>query len=254
MTEASRSLLRERIKSHLIIEKSPRRDMAVIMILAGAAAFLASVSLLSLGLKGLVLRYPLAALIGYAVFLMALRLWVLWREPRARNERGVDLAIDVPLNIAPRPHGSMEAFKEFGGGGGFSGGGASGTIEPSEARAIVSSSAPQEPSADVDIDWDAEGLIAIPLVLLAVLLSGAALYFVVTAPILFAELIVDALIAAGVYRRLRRLPARHWLMSSLSHTWRPFMLLFVVTLIVSMILQAAAPSADSIGDVFRQSS
>ncbi|HJU75358.1 MAG TPA: hypothetical protein VJ717_16565 [Gemmatimonadaceae bacterium] len=223
--------------------------MAVIVILSGTTAFLSSVALLSLGVEALTLRYPIATIIGYGVFLLCLRIWVLWREPRTRSELAIDLPIDS-VDLTPRPDASVEAFQGFGGCGGFSGGGASATIDSATSSAIAPSHAAPQPSADIDLDWDAEGLVAVPMLLVALLLSGAAFYVVATAPVLFAELLVDALVVAGVYRRMRRLPARHWFVSSLTHSWRPFSLLFVVTLIASMILQSLAPSADSIGDVF----
>jgi hypothetical protein len=126
-----------------------------------------------------------------------------------------------------------------------------GTIDGPERNAAPSTHVASESATDIDVDWDMEGLLVIPLLLLAALLTAASLYIVIVAPTLFAELLVDALIAAGVYRRVRRLPARHWFVSSLAHTWRPFLILFATTLITSMVLQALVPTADSIGDIFR---
>jgi hypothetical protein len=70
--------------------------------------------------------------------------------------------------------------------------------------------------------------VAIPL---AVVLFVAAIVFTVLmisfsvillAPILFAEMFVDGVLAATLYRRLRRLDSRHWLQSAIRRTAVPF--------------------------------
>src|SRR5215218_4647068 len=61
----------------------PRVEMSLILAATGAAGFLASFAMLRLGLSLMWLRYGLAVLLAYAVFLLLLRVWLVLhsREP-----------------------------------------------------------------------------------------------------------------------------------------------------------------------------
>src|ERR687894_2311887 len=54
----------------------PRAQMTLILLATGCAGFLVSFLLLRAGLTQMWLRYPLAILCAYAVFLLLLRLWL----------------------------------------------------------------------------------------------------------------------------------------------------------------------------------
>ncbi|MBK0025116.1 hypothetical protein IAE57_02985, partial [Stenotrophomonas sp. S48] len=57
----------------------PRQQMAVIVLLTGAAGFLAAHALRVAGVDMMLLRYPLAVLLAYGVFLLLMWLWIRWR-------------------------------------------------------------------------------------------------------------------------------------------------------------------------------
>lgn len=94
-----------------------------------------------------------------------------------------------------------------------------------------------------------EGAIPLALILLALGIALSSLLVIWSAPIFFAEILVDALLAAGPYRRLRVLNPRHWMVAVVRRTLLPFILttLFVVGLGWGM--QAYAPEATSLGEV-----
>ena len=99
---------------------------------------------------------------------------------------------------------------------------------------------------DVDDAW--------PLVLAAAALLGgvlAMIYVVYAAPVLLAEIALDAALVAGIYRKLRKQDARYWLGSALRHTWKPAAVAAVCLWITGTALQWAVPDARSIGDVVR---
>jgi hypothetical protein len=76
------------------------------------------------------------------------------------------------------------------------------------------------------------------------------LYFMVySAPALFAELLVDGVLSASLYRRLRGLETRHWLETALRHTALPFVLAATITSASGWAMALYAPEAHSIGDV-----
>ena len=68
----------------------------------------------------------------------------------------------------------------------------------------------------------------------ALLLSS--LWVVYSAPVLFAELLVDGVLAASLYRRLRGLESQHWLETALKRTVWPF----VVTCLFLVAMHAPA--------------
>ena len=92
---------------------------------------------------------------------------------------------------------------------------------------------------------------AIPLIILvlvaALLLSS--LFIVYSAPLLFAELLVDGVLAASLYRRLRRLESRHWLDTAFRRTVVPFLLTAAVVSACGWGMTQLVPDAHSIGQV-----
>lgn len=94
---------------------------------------------------------------------------------------------------------------------------------------------------------------AIPLavLLLAAGLALSSLYIVYTAPVLFAELLLDGALAATLFRRLRGLTARHWIETAVSRTALPFVLTAVFLGLCGAAMQAYAPEAHSWGDVLQ---
>lgn len=70
-----------------------------------------------------------------------------------------------------------------------------------------------------------------------------------SAPLLFAEIAVDALLAAGLYRRLRMLEPRHWMRAAVRRTILPFVLTTLAVSAAGFGMQACAPGARSLGEV-----
>jgi len=87
------------------------------------------------------------------------------------------------------------------------------------------------------------------VILLALGIALSSLFVIWSAPMLFAEILVDALLAASLYRRLRRLGARHWMSSALKRTWIPFVLTTLVVAGAGWAMQAHVPEARSLGEV-----
>jgi hypothetical protein len=76
-------------------------------------------------------------------------------------------------------------------------------------------------------------------------------YVIYLAPILLAEVALDAAIVSVLYRRLRRDEQGYWLTTVLKRTWVPALVLVVFTFLTGFALQMAAPDARSIGGVIR---
>jgi hypothetical protein len=213
----------------------PRLVVLLILGLAGLTAFGFSVWALGAGLDEMGLRYLAATVVGYLTFLLLIRAWIaLHRRGQDGGPDGLDL-LDLPDGTSP----SADLGAGFGGGrsGGAGAGGSWGS--PSES-----------PGIDINVDVDE----AWPVILAAVfLLSGllAMGYVVYTAPVLLAEVALDAALVTGIYRKLRKEDARYWLGSALRHTWLPAAIAAVCLWITGTALQWAMPDARSIGDVVR---
>lgn len=92
---------------------------------------------------------------------------------------------------------------------------------------------------------------AIPLALLVFIAAMlfSLLFMIYSAPVLFAELLLDGVLSAGLYRRLRGLETRHWLQTALRRTALPFIFTAVIFSASGWAMTLHAPDAHSIGDV-----
>ncbi|MBU8976844.1 hypothetical protein JI752_011885 [Lysobacter sp. MMG2] len=212
----------------------PRLQMSVIVLVTGAAGLLASFLLLAGGLESMLLRYPLAVLIAYGVFLVQMAVWTRW---------GSD-ASDA-LDLTDLPTGRTGGGGWSGSGGHSGGGGASASWGPSSGSGSSSSSS----GVDLLDGVDGDGLpllVLIALVAVAVVCVIAAGWVVWTAPALMAELMVDAAIAGGLYKRMRGTQSEGWWWLCVRHTFWPLLgvLLFFVALGVAA--KVYAPQATTL--------
>jgi hypothetical protein len=175
--------------------------------------------LLHSGLETLSWRYGLSVVIAYGIFLMLLWLWL-------RTDSGYDDMDETWMDVADAltPAADSEPLVEL----------------------------PELP--DLPDVTDADEL-AIPLGILLVVVTVvltmlvASVSIVYSAPVLFAELLVDGVLAATLYRRLRRLEPRHWLQSAVRRTLVPFVVTALLMMAAGWGLSAHAPTARSLGEV-----
>lgn len=198
----------------------PRLRMLLIVLLTGACGFIASFLLLRAGLASMPLRYALAMAIAYAAFLLLLRAWM------ARPGYTTPDFADVPdpgVMKLDDPHASGAAHAPDAGGNAFDG---------------------FDVSAAAD-EW------VIPLLLVAAILTMllASVWIIFSAPTLFAELLLDGVLSASLYRRLRRLDRRHWLDTALRRTIWPFAATAFVLILFAFVAQHYVPGARSLTDV-----
>lgn len=213
-----------RVRAQLLRAGSPRVRMLVIVMLTGLCGLGSSYLMLRAGLLSMPARYAIALLVAYLAFLVLLRLFV--------DDSG---SVDPNLPESPfaRPHDPSSAQ-------------ASSMHDIMEARSSRSGSGSWFDGIGVDEDF------VLPLLLLLALLTiaCASAWIIASAPTLFAELVVDCAISAGLYRRLRTLERRHWLDTALRHTIWPFAATAAVVVAFAFAAQHYRPQAHSIGGVF----
>ena len=218
----------------------PRLQMLLLVAITGASGFVASYLLLQVGLAEMWVRYLVAFALAYLVFLVLLWLWM-----RTRAE---DYS-DVP-DLLPSPARGSSSPAFGGKGGEFGGGGASGKFDTAADLAPIRSDTLGSVGDALDSIPDADEF-AIPLIALAVLaaLVLSSFWVVYSAPVLFAELLVDGVLAASLYRRLRGLDSRHWLETAVRRTVLPFAIAAGIAALSGWGMNVYAPEAKSVGDV-----
>ena len=67
---------------------------------------------------------------------------------------------------------------------------------------------------------------------------------------LVAEVFLDAVLTAALNRRMKHIEQRWWLGGAIRQTWSPVLLTALAVLLAGFLMQAAAPGANSIGEVW----
>jgi hypothetical protein len=93
----------------------------------------------------------------------------------------------------------------------------------------------------------------VAIFLIAAVAAGlwAAVSIVWTAPSLLAELLLDAALAGGLYRRLRGVAGDHWLETALRKTALPFGVVAAIFIASGAMMETLAPGVDSVGEFVR---
>jgi len=218
--------------------------MFLLVALTGASGFVASYIFLHAGFVEMWLRYLASFGVAYLMFLFLLWLWL-----RTRAE---DYADFPDLSASPSYGSGSSGYS--GKGGDLGGGGASGSFDaPSENISVVSDSGGSVGDA-LGTVAEAEEF-AIPLIVLVLLgaMVFSSFFMIYSAPVLFAELLVDGVLSASLYRKLRGLETNHWLETALRHTALPFALTAAIVSASGWAMTIYAPEAHSIGEVISHS-
>lgn len=232
----------QRIRGDLERGSFPRLQMMLLVVVTGASGFFASYVLLHAGFVEMWLRYLASFGFAYLVFLFLLWLWL-----RTRDEDHADLP---DISGPPSSSGNSRTYYS-GKGGEFGGGGASGSFDaPSEGASLAIGDSGSSVGDALGTVAEAEEF-AFPLVVLTIIgaMLFSSIFMIYSAPVLFAELLVDGVLSASLYRRLRGLETRHWLQTALRRTALPFAVTAAIVSACGWGMALYAPQAHSIGDV-----
>lgn len=241
----------------------PRLQMTLLVGITGASGFAASSLLFHMGLHTMWLRFLLAFGVAYGVFLALLGLWLRTRLqdyldlPSPSSNASSDTSIELPSIDSP---GLRDVIRS-GGGGNFGGGGASASFDASAMDTLtgggsttsmadaVGDSVGDSVGGAIDAATDSDDFfIVILIIALALALAAASMYMVYIAPSLFAELAVDGLASAGLYRKLRFVESEFWLRTAIRRTAIPFVLTAALVSGIGWLIGDSAPHAHTLGE------
>ena len=251
-----------RLAAQLEREHPIRLQMLGVVTLAGLAGFLVSFVLLHLGLTTMPVRYAIATMAGYGVFIACVRLWLLGRDASSHlhddGSRSTGLNLNGLWRIGGK--GASKTGDSLFKGGRSGGGGASASFgSPDVGRTqmfAMASSQPQKSSSglpnlgNIKIGGGKKSagvIIVIALIVIGIAVVGRVVW---QSPHLIAEMLVDGALAGTALRGAQR-AHRHREIDVIEHTWIPALIVFVLMVAIGVVGQNVKPDAVSIGDLFR---
>ncbi len=202
---------REQIAKKFLI----RFHMSLILAAVMASAVLCSKMLLNLGVHSLPIRYPIAALVAYLVFLGLVRIWVAYVTYNDSSQSDAD--VDVDLDDMGFSNGS--------------------TIDSGVGHTSSSG------GSSWSFDFDEGGWILIVLGILLAVIFGAGAYLIYIAPEMLPEVALQVVMASTLKRASNQLEAGGWAVSILKGTIVPFLIVFVLTIGLGVVAQHTCPMA-----------
>ena len=224
-----------------------RFHMSLILLAMISSGLLATKFMLVLEMTNVMWRYPLAVVFAYGVFFVSVKVWLLYISPGAAARKAHDSSVNVGDLLPDMPiyggggYNTAPAFE--GGGGEFSGAGASGSFGNVDAVLADRGTSPLLDSAmDTgggigDAVGDAAGeavsalgdeggclvvvILSVLAAMLAVIVGGGA-YLVYEAPFILSEAAFEFILAASLLRGTRRMNSGVWLGSVFKTTSIPF--------------------------------
>ncbi len=229
--------------------------MFVIVTATFLAGLLTTKLLMISGVDLLWLRYAIAVCAAYLTFLIIIRIWIWYVCSGSVVEDSVD-----GIDLFVRSIDKVE-WTELGGGGQFGGGGASGTWETTDGVPVemeistaptkfVSSSGGSDKSGclSFDIGGDEGCFVVILLAVFVGVLLIAGGYLIYAAPAILGETVFEALLAAALVRRTKKLAAAGWAGSIFQSTVWIFLAVLAFSIALGWYAQKSCPEARRIRD------
>jgi hypothetical protein len=236
-----------------------RFHMSVILVAVISSGVLASKCMMALGVS-FPLRYPVAVLASYCVFLLLVRVWIWYVSVHAAA--GLEIAnLDFSggggsggsLNFGGSGgSGSGSGFSGFGGGS-SGGGGASSSWEGNDAAALVAPPPPASsdshwwPDFNLDLGDDDGWVIALLIALVACILGGG-VYLVYAAPHILPEA-AGQVILAGALTRVSKEQHHNWMAGVIWSTWIPFVVVLILAAVLGWQAHRHCPEAHRLLEV-----
>ena len=232
---------RQRILRHYFV----RFHMGLILMATTAAGLISSKLLLMAGLIRIVVRYPLAVILAYLIFLLMMRLWVAYVlvDLPARRRGGSGWSWNWGSGSIDLPGSSGSGRFAFGGGD-SGGAGASDVWDSGSGIAEVPPGGGTSlPSLDLGIDLDDGAWILVALAAVVLVIFGAGGYLIWVAPEILPDIAFNALLAGCLTGAVKRAETKGWVRSVVCSTWIPLLLVLLVTVGLAVAVHRECPGA-----------
>lgn len=202
----------------------PRLSLGLVVMLTGAAGFAISAGLLRLNVEEMWIRYPVAVLGAYGVFLGLLRGWVAVERRHFDLEDPEVLAAltekvpDSTPVLVPERRDSWWHWLDF-------------------------------PSFDAPDSAEGCGIGILAMAVIGIVILIGSL--VAGAPVLVAEVAVDTFIVSVLYRRLKAAEREHWLGAAVRKTGWHALGTAALLAVAGKLLAFLAPGARTMGEALR---
>lgn len=216
------------------------------------------------GLADFRVRYPLVVVCSYLVFFGCIKLWLSWIASVKETKSSVADWLDFPASL-PGDAGGNIVPSFHGGGGQFSGGGASGSFDSPDTTLVETSLLPDATSAVgegtssgiADTVGEAAGafgddegiflIIALAVVVVTILVSTFLVIY--AAPTILAEAAFEGVLAASLIKRTRAISDEAWVGSVFKATCKPFIFALGAAIFCGWILHHYFPQAVKLADI-----
>jgi hypothetical protein len=257
------------VRKAIVARYACRLHVALILGACFIVGLLVTKALLIAGVHAMWIRYSLALVAAYLIFLLGVRIWLRlagFDQPVLPSRRRSYLP-DVDIgNVGGSGGGNSIRVPIFRGGGGGSGGGgatanfggsslASGPTPDSPALALGSggrSSSSGGGGGGFGIDFGDDGWVLLALIALVAAIFGGVVFLIYAAPTILADAAFAGLLSAGLVRSTRHITSGGWISSVVGHTWFAFAIVLVLALIFAIVAQHRFPDAHSLVDVLRR--
>ncbi|HET8774612.1 MAG TPA: hypothetical protein VFP80_12490 [Thermoanaerobaculia bacterium] len=214
-------MTRARVRQWLEDRFFLRIHMTLILLGTFLGGLVATRMLMEMGVRVLALRYAIAVCLAYLVFLVLLKLWLMYVGSGGHSPVDAGDGLDLALDEGP----GAGSLRLSGGGSGSSS------------------------SLDLDVGGDLEGLIfMIVLIVIVLLLGGIAVYYIYTAPALLSEAAFEAVLAASIARRAKKSEGTGWLGAVTRATVGPFLAVLALSILLGWLAQRRCPDALKLRD------
>lgn len=171
------------------------------------------------------MRYPLALLVAWAVFLVLVRIWAGIERRAFRADE--DMAALLKGRDPKR------------------------TKEQLEERDWSVFDWLDISALDAGDEGCLVGIVFMILGALLLVVAWGIIGVIMAAPVLIAEVFLDAVLVAALYKRMRGLDQHWWLASAVRQTFGPVLATAALLMIVGFLMKSVAPEAKSIGGVIK---
>jgi hypothetical protein len=254
------------VRKAIVARYACRLHVALILGTCFIVGLLVTKALLMAGVHAMWIRYSLALVAAYLIFLLGVRIWLRlagFDRPMLPSRRR-SYVPDVGVGDISGGGGSVRVPIFRGGGGGSGGGGAtsyfggsslsSGATPDSPAVALSSggsSSSSGSGGGGFGIDLGDDGWVLVLLIALVAAIFGGVVFLIYAAPTILADAAFAGLLSAGLVHSTRHITGGGWISSVVGHTWLAFAVVFVLALAFAFVAQHRFPDADSLIDVLR---